>query len=80
MIDEEFYLIATTEVDGEQRQPALWGKVMALSEGDQDKAKYQYIKLRVEQLIKEKKVIEMMPFAKNTQKLRHFRQPLMRAL
>lgn len=34
MIDEEFYLIATTEVDGEQRQPALWGKVMALSEGD----------------------------------------------
>jgi len=54
MKDEELYLIATNEVDGEQRLPALWAKAMALTEGNQGKAKYQYIKLRVEQLVKEK--------------------------
>ncbi len=55
MTDEEFYLLATNEVEGEQKKPALWAKVMALAEGDRDKAKYQYIKLRVAQLIEEKK-------------------------
>ncbi len=55
MSDEELYLEATREVEGEDKNPALWAKVMALSEGDHDKAKYQYIKLRVEQLKKSKK-------------------------
>ncbi len=58
MNDEEYYLKATNEVNGEGKQPALWAKVMALSEGDNEKAKYKYIKLRVEQLSKDKKTIK----------------------
>ena len=54
MNDEELYFIATKEVGDETRKPALWAKVMALSEGDQTKAKYLYIKVRVEQLVKYK--------------------------
>ena len=55
MSDEELYLEATNEVEGENKNPGLWAKVMALSEGDQEKAKYKYIKLRVEQLANERK-------------------------
>jgi hypothetical protein len=55
MSDEELYLEATCEVEGDDKNLALWAKVMALSEGDQEKAKYQYIKLRVEQLARSKK-------------------------
>ena len=54
MNDEELYLKATNEVEGDSKDPALWAKVMALAGGDQDKAKYQYIKFRVEQLAKSK--------------------------
>lgn len=55
MSDEDLYLEATNEVEEDKKDPALWAKVMALTEGDQDKAKYKYIKLRVEQLSKKKK-------------------------
>lgn len=54
MNDEELYLEATNELEGDNRNPALWAKVMTLAEGNQEKAKYQYIKLRVEQLTQEK--------------------------
>lgn len=50
MSDEDLYLIATNEVEDKDRNAALWAKVIALAEGNKDKAKYQYIKLRVEQL------------------------------
>nr|BAJ06919.1 hypothetical protein [uncultured bacterium] len=55
MNDEDLYLEATNEVEGETKSPSLWAKVMALSEGDEAKAKYKYIKLRVEQLANERK-------------------------
>jgi len=48
--DEELYLAASEEVDGEARNAALWVKAMAIAEGNEVKAKYQYIKLRVEQI------------------------------
>lgn len=48
--DEEHYLTATKEAEGQERNEALWAKSIALCEGDQEKAKYKYIKLRVEQL------------------------------
>ena len=51
MSDEELYLVATNEVDGNNINLALWAKAMALADGDKDIAKYKYIKLRVEQLI-----------------------------
>jgi cytoskeletal protein RodZ len=47
--DETYYLTATQEVDNENRVEALWAKSMALSEGNEDKARYKYILLRVEQ-------------------------------
>ena len=50
MSDEEYYLIATNEVDGEDRNEALWAKSIALVDGDESKARYEYIKLRVPQL------------------------------
>ena len=53
MSDEQYYLIATKEAESEQKKPALWAKAMTLAEGDNESAKYQYIKLRVDQLVKE---------------------------
>jgi len=50
MSDEILYLQATEEVESTARIPALWAKSIALAEGDLVKAKYKYIKLRVEQL------------------------------
>lgn len=55
MNDEELCLEATHEVNSENKRPSLWAKVMALSEGDEEKAKYKYIKLRVEQIANERK-------------------------
>jgi hypothetical protein len=48
--DEEYYLTATKETESEGRNEALWDKSMALCEGNEEKAKYKYIRLRVEQL------------------------------
>ncbi|MCK5395841.1 MAG: hypothetical protein KAJ32_07600, partial [Gammaproteobacteria bacterium] len=50
MGDEELYLKATNEVESGKNDAALWAKALTLAEGNQEKAKYQYIKLRVEQL------------------------------
>ena len=59
--DEEFYLIATNEVEGEDIDSALWAKCMAINMGDEKKSKYDYIKRRVSSLIieaKEKKIAD----------------------
>jgi len=50
MSDEKLYLQATGEVDSTNIDKALWAKAIALTDGDHDRAKYKYIKLRVEQL------------------------------
>lgn len=50
MGNEELYLEATSEVEDDKCNPALWAKVMALAEGNQENAKFQYIKIRVKQL------------------------------
>lgn len=55
MNDEELYLEATNELEGENKKLGLWAKVMAISEGDQEKAKYMYIRLRVEQFASQSK-------------------------
>ena len=48
--DEELYLIATQELDIDAKNPALWSKAMAVCSGDEQKARYKYIELRVESL------------------------------
>ncbi len=50
MNDEHLYEKATEELDGGARDAALWSKAMALAEGDEEKARYTYIRLRAEQL------------------------------
>ncbi len=50
MGDEDLYLTATNEVDSNQKDPALWAKALTLAEGDEPKARYKYINLRIEQL------------------------------
>ena len=44
--DEEYYLIATKEFEGSNRDDALWAKSMATQMGDENKAKYSYINSR----------------------------------
>jgi hypothetical protein len=58
MGDEEIYLEATREAEGENRDPALWAKAMALCEGDAGKAKYEYIRCRVESQLEKNKYTE----------------------
>ncbi len=45
--DEEFYLIATEESEGEGLDEALWAKCLAIFKGDEKRAKYDYIEKRV---------------------------------
>lgn len=52
--DEALYLNATEEVESGNQIPALWAKAMAICEGDEHKAKYKYINMRVQDLINEK--------------------------
>ena len=53
--DEELYLIATKEVEGSDRNDALWAKCMATQMGDETKAKYSYVNIRVAMLKQEEK-------------------------
>ncbi|MDO9584408.1 MAG: hypothetical protein Q7J24_15055 [Desulfomicrobium sp.] len=48
--EDELYLQATNEVNEGNQDQALWAKCMALCEGDENKARYKYIKERVDRL------------------------------
>ncbi len=50
MNDDHIYLKVTEEVTNGKIEPALWAKAIAKALGDEDKGKYEYINLRVEQL------------------------------
>ena len=50
MNGEKNYLIAQEEIKSDTKKNDLWVKAMTLAEGDEEKAIYQYITLRVEQL------------------------------
>ncbi len=50
MNDDQLYLKVTEEVTNGKIDPALWAKAIAKALGDEDKGKYEYINLRVEQL------------------------------
>ena len=45
--DEEYYLMATKEAEGLDRDNALWAKAMATQMGDENKAKAYYVNKRV---------------------------------
>jgi len=48
--DSKLYLQASEEVENNTQVEALWLKAMALTGGNEEKAGYKYIKLRVQQL------------------------------
>ena len=50
MSDEDLFLAAHKELENHNQQESLWIKALTLSEGDAEKARHQYIILRVEQL------------------------------
>ena len=56
MDDKKLYQQATEEAENENGDVALWAKAMALSSGDREKAKYNYIKFRVSELIEEQRI------------------------
>ena len=47
--DTQLYTKITKEVDSDKKVKEVWVKAIVLAEGDEQKAKYKYIKLRVEQ-------------------------------
>lgn len=64
MGDEDFYLLATNEIDENNTDKAIYAKAKALAEGDELKTRYLYINLRVENLNKSKvveKPLEVLP-------------------
>ena len=65
MSDEKLYLIATNELDFDNRDEAVWAKSMALHKGDEHEARYKYISTRVEQLATENASSESMPITQS---------------
>ena len=49
-VHENYYLIATREVESARRKEALWAKAVALNDGLQEGAASKYITLRARQL------------------------------
>jgi len=58
MGDEHLFLKANDELESGEINKPLWIKALAVVGGDEDKAKHQYILLRVEQIKNESKSIE----------------------
>lgn len=71
--DADLYLRATEEFESGNRAPAIWAKALALNAGDLDKAKYEYIRVRVEGLreslsaTKEESIAPAMPTPDETE-------------
>jgi hypothetical protein len=53
MFDEQLYLIAYNDFAGKAIDEALWIKAMTLSKGDKQRAKWHYIELRVDQMLRD---------------------------
>ena len=48
--DEEYYKAALDEYEENEKVPETWAKALTICQGDEDKAKWKYIELRVEWL------------------------------
>ena len=58
MGDEDLDLEATNEVESDKKDSALWAKARALAKGNQETAKYLYVKLKAEKLAKNREEVE----------------------
>ena len=53
MFDEQLYLIAYNDFAGQAIDEALWIKAMTLAGGDKQRAKWHYIEIRVDQMLRD---------------------------
>ncbi len=51
MKDEELYLVAYKDIEQKEIDQALWLKAMAHADGNKNKAKWEYVELRVNQML-----------------------------
>lgn len=56
MTEEDAYNIALQELQGQNVAQGIWAKAMAFSEGDEKKAKANYLRFRAEQLLRKERV------------------------
>jgi uncharacterized membrane protein YhaH (DUF805 family) len=56
MTEEEAYNIALQELQGQNVVQGIWAKAMAFSEGDEKKAKANYLRFRAEQILQKERV------------------------
>lgn len=59
MNDEELYVLATQELNSNQRREDLWARAIALASDDHDEARYLYTNLRVEELAEERRAEQL---------------------
>ena len=52
--DNHYFAIANNEIENSTQDEGLWVKSLVLSQGDKNKQKIEYIKLRVKELEKDK--------------------------
>ncbi len=52
-MNEELYLVAYKDIEQKEIDDALWLKAMSIASGDKKKAKWAYIELRVDQMLRD---------------------------
>ena len=50
---EELYLVAYKDIEKKEIDEALWLKAMSMASGDKQRAKWAYIELRVDQMLRD---------------------------
>ena len=48
LLEEKLYELVSKEIESGQKRAGLWAKAIAISDGDEEKTKAEYIKLRVQ--------------------------------
>ena len=52
-MNEELYLVAYKDIEQKEIDDALWLKAMSIASGDKQRAKWAYIELRVDQMVRD---------------------------
>ncbi|MEH6550082.1 MAG: hypothetical protein V7744_08870 [Pseudomonadales bacterium] len=60
LMEEQLYQVVVDELRQGQKREGLWAKAIARSDGSEDKAKSLYLKYRVQSIIDENKVAQVL--------------------
>ncbi|MDP7318648.1 MAG: hypothetical protein QGH12_10785, partial [SAR324 cluster bacterium] len=58
MADKELYLIAYRDFENKEVDQGTWIKALTLHEGDKEKARWTYVRMRVEQLERDPQILK----------------------